>query len=206
MTSRLVTLWICFDNCCTIDHGYALTTAAQFIHTMFIVSVYNLSAFDIYRTTSFALFRRVGCTQLQPNKAFVSSIFASALNTWQRPHPTIFHLKPLSIHLQMWIGSMRIRSGLVFCLQCGRDWYGLNADSMRNQCPVQTGLNYCFKINHCMTVIVNVLLLFRCFLYLLVVGSSWWLSSYTSKWSRDIEVHCVGCHQLVSVLFFSIPT
>ena len=31
------------------------------------------------------------------------------------------------------------------------------------------------------------------------------LLSYTSKWSRDVEVHCIGCCKLVSV-HFGIPT
>ena len=31
-------------------------------------------------------------------------------NTWRRPHPTTFHPNPLLMHLQMWIGSMRIQS------------------------------------------------------------------------------------------------
>ena len=41
-------------------------------------------------------------------------------NTWQRPRPTTFHHNPLPIHLQTWIGSMRIRSGLVFLI-CSAD-------------------------------------------------------------------------------------
>ena len=36
---------------------------------------------------------------------------------------------------------------------------------------------------------------------LLVMGSLWLLLSYTSTWSRDVDVHCAGCHQLVSLLF-----
>ena len=39
------------------------------------------------------------------------------------------------------------------------------------------------------------------------MGSCWLLLSYTSKWSRDVEVHCIGCWQLVSFVFsfFGIP-
>ena len=53
-----------------------------------------------------------------------------------------------------------------------------------------------------MRVIINVVLLLRCFFILLAVGSSWRLLSYTSKWSRDGEVHCVRCEQIISVLFW----
>ena len=52
-------------------------------------------------------------------------------STWQRPSPTTFHSNPLSIHLQMWIGSMCIQSGLVF-LVCSAD--AINADWMRIRC------------------------------------------------------------------------
>ena len=38
------------------------------------------------------------------------------------------------------------------------------------------------------------------FLVWFVVGWSWLLLSYTSKWSREVEVHCVGCHKLFQSL------
>ena len=60
-------------------------------------------------------------------------------NMWQRPRPITFHPNPLTIHLQLWIESVRIQSGLVF-LVCSAD--AINADWMQIQCLVRMSL-YC---------------------------------------------------------------
>ena len=52
-----------------------------------------------------------------------------------------------------------------------------------------------------MTVSVNVVLLFRCFGVWFAVGWSRFLLSYTSKWSRDVEEHCVGYCNLFQAFF-----
>ena len=52
-------------------------------------------------------------------------------NTCQRPRSTTFHPNLLSMHLQMWIGSMRIQSGLVFHI-CSADV--INANWVRIRC------------------------------------------------------------------------
>ena len=50
-------------------------------------------------------------------------------------------------------------------------------------------------------VIVELVVIPKCFLLHLPVESSWRPWRYTSKWSKDVEVHCIGRHQLVSVPF-----
>ena len=44
-------------------------------------------------------------------------------NMWQRSFPTTFHSNPLSIHIQMWIGSIRFGFSHLQCVgnQCGFD-------------------------------------------------------------------------------------
>ena len=60
------------------------------------------------------------------------------------------------------------------------------------------------QISHCMRVIVSVVLLFRDFSLSLIRGSFWSLLSYTSKWSRSVEVHCVKCKQMFQSFLTSI--
>ena len=60
------------------------------------------------------------------------------------------------------------------------------------------------KIRYHMIISIHILLLFRCFGVEFGVGWSWLLSSYTSKWSRDVyyvQVHCIGFHNLFQFLF-----
>ena len=56
---------------------------------------------------------------------------------WQMLHPTKFHSKPVSIHLNKWIGSMCFQSSLFFHV-CSADT--IKVDWMCIWCPVWTGL------------------------------------------------------------------
>ena len=76
-----------------------------------------------------------------------------------------------------------------------------NAQCVHNHCCFQKQLPMHWQL------LFIVVLLFRCFSFSFTLGSSWWLSRFTSLWSRDTEVHWVGCLPLVSVLlcFLTLP-
>ena len=77
-------------------------------------------------------------------------------------------------------------------------------------CNLTTPTFMFFRISYHMTLSVHVVQPSGVFwgrgLICMVVGWSWLLSSYTSRWSRDVQVHCIGCCNLCQSLFFGIPT